>query len=289
MAGSAQLTFSSATRNSITFSYTTKENSWNIPSNGVESSVSWGSWSSGDTSQTRTGTSTQTVYDNTNGCTFKWTWTFTGGNGGSSFFQSGTKTISGFNAGSKCTISGKVSAKRTSKILTRTYKQTRTRTKTEIKDDEGKGTGKYEYGDWVTGDKVLQSTSSKAGNDYNLGTSSSSSLTFYTRPAEFAWGVTPAKNVGIYRSLTYSKWNELMDKAVQRYNWKYCQPNQSGTPKSTGQNHVSSGALLTAAIYNAGASLCGISTRVTAASSTTSGTVVYASYFTALSDAVNAS
>lgn len=287
MAGSAQLTFNSATRNSVTFSY--NGTSWYIPSNGTESSVSWGSWSSGDTSQTRTGTSTQTVYDDANGCTTKWTWTFTGGNGGSSSVKEGTKTISGFNAGSKCTVSGTLSAKRTSKILTRTYKQTRTRTKTEIKDDEGKGTGKYEYSDWVEGSKTLSSTSSKAGNDYNLGTSSSSSLTFYTRPAEFAWGVTPAKDVGIYRSLTYSKWNELMDKAVQRYNWKYCQPNQSGTPKSTGQNHVSSGTLVTATIYNTGAALCGISTRVTAASSSTSGTVVYASYFTALSDAVNAS
>lgn len=287
MAGSAQLTFNSATKNSVTFSY--NGTGWYIPSNGTESSVSWESWSGSDTSQTRTGTSIQTVYDDTNGCTTKWTWTFTGGNGGSSSVKEGTKTISGFSAGSKCTVSGKLSAKRTSKILTRTYKQARSRTKTEIKDDQGDGTGKYEYGDWVEGSKSLSSTSSKAGSDYNLGTSSSSSLTFYTRPAEFAWGATPAKDVGIYRSLTYSKWNELMDKAVQRYNWKHCQPNQSGTPKSTGQNHVSSGTLVTAKVYNAGAALCEISTRVTAASSSTSGTVIYASYFTALSNAVNAS
>lgn len=287
MAGSAQLTFNSATRNSVTFSY--GGTGWYVPSNGTESSVSWGSWSSGDTSQTRTGTSTQNVYDDANDCTTKWTWTFTGGNGGSSSTKEGTKTISGFNAGSKCTVSGTLSAKRTSKILTRTYSQTRTRTKTEIKDEEGKGTGTYEYGSWVEGSKSLVSTSSKAGNDYNLGTSNSSSLTFYTRPAEFTWGVTPAEDVSIYRSLTYSKWNELMDKAVQRYNWKHCQPNETGTPKSTGQNHVSSGALVTAAVYNAGAALCEINTRVTAASSTTSGTVVYASYFTALSNAVNAS
>lgn len=273
----ATLSFSSADRNSVTFSY--GGSGWNIPSNGSESLISWGAWGPGELEQSRTGTSTQTVYDTSYGCETKWSWAFTGGNGGTSTSKEGSKTISGFSAGSHPSISGTLSAKRTSKILKRTYKQTQTRTKKED------GT----YTSWVAGTKTqVGSGTTTAGSDKDLGTATAS-FSFYTRPAEFSWSNTPAENAFIDDCLSAIKWNELMDKAVQRYNWKNCQPGSFTSPKTTPQNHVSSGDFVTASVYNAAASLCGVNISVTAATSSNNGTLIYASYFTALSNAVNAS
>lgn len=267
----ASLTFSSSTRNSVTFTY--GGTGWYIPEDGAESSISWGSWSSGDTSQTRTGTSKQTIYNS--GCTTNWSWKFSGGNGGSSTSKEGTKTISGFNAGAKGTVSGTLSATRTSRIATRTYKQTRTRTKDTIKGEDG--SEKVEYGPWETGEASLSSTSYASGSDKSLGTASDS-FTFYTRPAEFTWSTVPQIDGFIEDSISATKWNELMDKAAQKKSWE----EQSSHSSEGQQYHVSKGDFITAAIYNNGASLCGVSTRVTADK-----TLICASYFTALSNAVN--
>lgn len=270
------LSFSSADRNSITFGY--NGSGWNIPNNGSESSISWGSWSSGDEEQTRTGTSTQTVYDTDSGCVTKWSWTFTGGNGGTSTSKEGSKTISGFTSGTKNTLSGTLSAKRTAKVKTRTYTQKRTRVK--------KGDGSYS--EWTEGAKTVSNTSLANGTDKDLG-SASGSLSFYTQPSAFSWSSTPTEDAFIDDCLSATKWNELMDKAVQRYNWKNCQPGSFTSPKTTPQNHVLPGDFVTASAYNAAASLCGVSISVAAATSSNNGTLIYASYFTALSNAVNAS
>lgn len=266
----AILTFQSATQNAVVFKY--GGTGWNVPKDGSESSVSWGAWTTGDLIQQRTGQSKQTVY-NESSCRTKWNWQFVGGNGGSSSEKEGTKTITGFLSGRKNTISGTLKASRTSKIKIRTYRQSRTREKNQ----DGS------YTAWSTGEKQLTNTKYEDGADKDIGTATKT-LTFYTRPDEFFWDVSPSKDVSIYLVLTAAKWNELMDKAVQRYNWKYCQQNSGNTPRITGQNQVAPGMLISADIYNSGALLCGIDTRVTAKQS-----VIYASLFTALSSAVNAS
>lgn len=286
---SVSLTFIAADRRSVSFNYDGPD--WLIPRNGQESSITWGGWSSGDTYSTRSGKSTQVVYDNESGCKTKWSWTFSGGSGGSSSNKSDTsirgKTINGFTPGKHCSIKGTLHAKRTCKLKTRNYSQSRTRTKTEIIGKDGKGTGKYTYTDWVVHPEHVVSTSYSNRSDYDLGTESDT-LWFYTRPDKFLWNTIPATDVFIHYSLTASKWNELMNKAIQRYNWKYCNGNSNVHPKSEGQNQVNSNDLITAEIYNAGAALCGVSRRVTGSSANNAGTVIYAFYFTELSAAVNA-
>lgn len=261
----ATLTFVSATENAITFRY--GGTGWFVPADGSESPIEWRPWTGDDFNQYRTGQSEQTIY-NENGCETNWNWNFVGGNGGSNSEKEETKTIKGFLSGSENTISGTLTASRTSKIKVRTYRQLRTREK--IADD------------WTYEEEQLANVTYRDGTDKDIGTATET-LIFYTKPDKFFWDVFPSKDVSIYQVLTATKWNELMDKAVQRYNWKYCQQNSGNAPKAIGQNQVTPGTFVSADIYNNGASLCGINTKVTAEQS-----VIYASLFTDLSDAVNA-
>ena len=185
---SASLTFKSASRSSVRFSYDGR--GWNIPANEPEHSSGWSTITSTDTRQVQQKTVTQVVYDVT-GCTTTWHWSFSGGNGGSSSVKTGT-----------CT---------------------RTRTKTTEKDDKGNTTTKYgEWSDWSeSGPRTTYSSASSK----NLG-SASDTLVFYTKPAEFSWGsgVDTDKTIQVSGGLSASKWNTLVARVEQRKNWE----NQSG-------------------------------------------------------------
>lgn len=276
---SVTLKFNSASREGVNFSY--DGTGWNYPSD-TSASTSDTGWSGSDTRETRTITATRTMYSK--GET-TWSWVFTRNSNtataATSKTKNGSMTINGFTAGSRQSVTGKLSAKRTSQIEKKVTKQTRTRTKTPIKDADGNPTGQYSYGSWVNGTPTTSTTYS-SGPTYSMGPASTT-LAFYTRPLEFSWTVVPGLNVLISSSLTATKWNELMDKAAQRYNWKNCQQGQSGTAKAIGQNHVKSGDIILASTYNTGASLCEVTNRATAGS-----TVISASLFNALSNAVNA-
>lgn len=270
------LKFNSASSEGVNFSYSTS--GWtSLPSDESVSSIHWGSWSGGTTRQTRTGYTTQVKYSLG---TTKWSWTFTrgsGSSGGTSSSKDGSATINGYIAGSKQSVTAKISATRTSKIERVNYRQTRTRS--PIKDDKGNITG---YTPWDVGSatRTGKSTSSSSATK-SLG-SAHNTLYFYTRPLQFAWTNIPARDKLISVCLTASKWNELMDKAAQKYNWKHCQQGQGGTPRSTGQYHVTTGTLITHTIYNNGSNWCGASKTVK------QGDTITYDLFTALSNAVNA-
>jgi hypothetical protein len=88
-------------------------------------------------------------------------------------------------AGSRGSVTGRLSATRSAKQKKEVYTRTRTRIKTTEKDDKGNTTTKYgEWSDWSESDPrtTYSSASSK-----NLG-SASDTLVFYTKPAEFSWG-----------------------------------------------------------------------------------------------------
>lgn len=270
-----KLTFKKATRTSLEFEYEPID--WEIPEDGKESSITWSNWGSGELTQHRLGTSQQILYSQRS-CETKWKWKFKSRTKETtSEKEKDTQIIDDFLSGRKNTMIATLNAKRTSKICVRQYRQTRTR---EKKSD---GT----YTNWVVQDKHLNSTTYRDGEDKDMGTLSED-LDFYTRPDVFKWGTySPQKDVSIYLVLTAAKWNELMNKAVQRYNWKKCQQDSIYTPKQTEQNQVRSGDFITAKVYNKGAELCEISTRVTAASPTNPGTLIKASLFTQLSKKVN--
>ena len=273
----ASLTFKSANCSSVTFEY--GGTGWHIPANESEHDSGWSTTSSSDTRQTQTKTITQVVYD-VSGCTTTWSWTFTGGNGGSSSSKEGSKTIYGMNAGSRGTVTGRLTASRSAKQKKEVYTRTRTRTKTTEKDDKGNTTTTYgEWSDWSeTGPRT---TYGSASSKY-LG-SASDTLTFYTQPAEFSWGAGVAQGETIQTSigLSASSWNTLVTRTEQRDNWK----DQSGGA-SYSDAKVSSGELITAAKYNILAKALGVS-QVKAHTDKVTGTLITAAVFIALSTAVN--
>ena len=109
---SASLTFVSASRSSVRIEY--DGSGWYIPANGPEHSSGWSTITSTDTRQVQQKTVTQVVYD-VAGCTTTWYWSFTGGNGGSSSVKTGTITIGGMTAGSRGSVTGRLSATRSAK------------------------------------------------------------------------------------------------------------------------------------------------------------------------------
>jgi hypothetical protein len=192
-----------------------------------------------------------------------YSWVFYCGEGGTSSSLSGTMSIDGLNSGAQGVVWGVLNATITSLIATQKYIQIASRTKTEVKDENGKGTGEYVYGAWtIQSTTATGSPSYATGSTTNLGSVYSNFLTFYTRPSPFLWGETPETGKFIEDWLTAKDWNILMDKAVQKYNWKNCQPGSDIEPKTTPQNHVASGDWVTAVVYNTGAELCGLTTRV---------------------------
>lgn len=109
---SASLTFVSASRSSVRISY--DGSGWYIPANEPEHSSGWSTVTSTDTRQVQQKTVTQVVYD-VAGCTTTWHWSFSGGNGGSSSVKTGTITIGGMTAGSRGSVTGRLSATRSAK------------------------------------------------------------------------------------------------------------------------------------------------------------------------------
>lgn len=275
---SASLTFVSASRSSVRISY--DGSGWYIPANGPEHSSGWSTITSTDTRQVQQKTVTQVVYD-VAGCTTTWHWSFSGGNGGSSSVKTGTITIGGMAAGSRGSVTGRLSATRSAKQKKEVYTRTRTRTKTTGKDDKGNTTTKYgEWSDWSeSGPRTTYSSASSK----NLG-SASDTLVFYTKPAEFSWGsgVDTDKTIQVSGGLSASKWNTLVARVEQRKNWE----NQSGGADYS-DAEASSGELVTAAKYNILAKALSVS-QVTAHTDRTTGTLITADVFIALQTAVNA-
>ena len=115
---SASLTFVSASRSSVRISY--DGSGWYIPANEPEHSSGWSTVTSTDTRQVQQKTVTQVVYD-VAGCTTTWHWSFSGGNGGSSSVKTGTITIGGMTAGSRGSVTGRLSATRSAKQKKEVY------------------------------------------------------------------------------------------------------------------------------------------------------------------------
>lgn len=243
---------------SVTLNYSAGSG-WTIPADETET-ISWGSWSSGTTFQTRTGSSNYTVYRESDLYT-TWSWTFTGsGNTAYASSKSGSVTITGLSAGYHGTNTGSISCSRRYRTYTNTYSQVRT----------------YKDGKWIEG-TVSKVSSKNTTGSYYIG-SNSYSVGYYTHPPTFTWDVTPAEGVLISESLTATKWTELMNDAAAWYNWNYCQ--SGGTPKSKKTSWVNSGDLITQEIYNLAASYLGIAQL-------TDYPQILASYFLALSDKIN--
>ena len=184
-------------------------------------------------------------------------------------------------AGSRGSVTGRLSATRSAKQKKEVYTRTRTRTKTTEKDDKGNTTTKYgEWSDWSeSGPRTTYSSASSK----NLG-SASDTLVFYTKPAEFSWGsgVDTDKTIQVSGGLSASKWNTLVARVEQRKNWE----NQSGGADYS-DAEASSGELVTAAKYNILAKALSVS-KVTAHTDRTTGTLITADVFIALQTAVNA-
>lgn len=196
------------------------------------------------------GSKTVTSYSNT-----VWSWSFS--DGGRSSSKELTHTFTGLTAGKANTCKGTLSAKCTKKV-TKTSWST---------DKEGKKT--------TVGPTTTTVT-------YDLG-SASDSVTVYTKPAAFYWGAGVAKDSTIQASnaLTAASWNTLVTRVEERANWIN---QKSGASYSSAK--VSSGDLVTAAVYNVLARTLGVST-VTAHTKNTTGTLITASVFIALQTAVN--
>jgi hypothetical protein len=88
-------------------------------------------------------------------------------------------------AGSRGSVTGRLSATRSAKQKKEVYTRTRTRTKTTVKDDKGNTTTKY--GEWSDWNESGPRTTYSSASSKNLG-SASDTLVFYTKPAEFSWG-----------------------------------------------------------------------------------------------------
>ena len=274
---SASLTFVSASRSSVRIRY--DGSGWYIPANEPEQRSGWSTTTSTDTRQVQQKTVTQVVYD-ASGCTTTWHWSFSGGSGGSSSEKTGTISIGGMNAGSKGSVTGRLSATRSAKKITKKYTRSRTRSKTTTKDEQGNE--HTTYGEWSDWHESGPTTSTSSASSKNLG-SASDTLVFYTKPAEFSWGsgVATDKTIQVSDGLSASKWNILVTRVEQRKNWE----NQSGGADYSDAK-VSSGGLVTAAVYNILARALGVST-VTAHTKNTTGTLITASVFIALQTAVN--
>lgn len=264
---SASLTFVSASRSSVRIKY--DGSGWYIPANESEHSSGWSTITSTDTRQVQQKTVTQVVYD-VAGCTTTWHWSFSGGNGGSSSVKTGTITIGGMTAGSRGSVTGRLSATRSAKQKKEVYTRTRTRTNTK-------------YGEWSDWNESGPRTTYSSASSKNLG-SASDTLVFYTKPAEFSWGsgVATDKIIQVSGGLSANKWNTLVARVKQRKNWE----NQSGGANYS-DAEVSSGELVTAAKYNILARALGVS-QVTAHTDRTTGTLITADVFIALQTAVNA-
>lgn len=275
----AILTFKSATRDSITFGHDGE--GWLIPSDTAPSSIQWSEWTNGDLIQTRSGHRTYISYSTENGCTTIWRWTFSGGNGGSSSKKaSHSKTISGFTSGAQNSLTGTLTASRTSQNMRINCTQKRTRTKIPGKPAEGdKPAVPDRYTDWVY-ENIQEGRPLKtgAGASKGLGTARDT-ITFYTQPEQFNWnsGVASGQTIQTHNGLTALKWNELVNKLAAYNNWK-----QQKSVGSAGQT-VSPGDLVSANVYNSVARELGCST-VTGGRE---GTVIKASYFIALQTAIN--
>ena len=275
---SASLTFDGASRSSVRIRY--GGSGWYVPANEPEHSSGWSTTTSTDTRQVQQKTVTQVVYD-VAGCTTTWHWSFSGGSGGSSSEKTGTISIGGMNAGSKGSVTGRLSATRSAKKITKKYTRSRTRSKTTTKDEQGKE--HTTYGEWSDWHESGPTTSTSSASSKNLG-SASDTLVFYTQPAEFSWGsgVDTDKTIQISGGLSASKWNILVARVEQRKNWE----NQSGGADYSAAE-ASSGELVTAAKYNILARALGIS-QVTAHTDKITGTLITAGVFIALQTAVNA-
>lgn len=274
---SASLTFVSANRSSVRISY--DGSGWYIPANESKQDSGWSTTTSTDTRQVQQKTVTQVVYD-ASGCTTTWHWSFSGGNGGSSSVKTGTITISGMTAGSRGSVTGKLSATRSAKKITEKYTRSRSRSKTTTKDEQGNE--HTTYGDWSDWSESGPTTSTSSASSKDLG-SASDTLVFYTQPAEFSWGngVATDKTIQVSDGLSASKWNTLVTRTEQRDNWK----EQSGGADYS-DAEVSSGELVTAAKYNILAKALSVS-QVTAHTDKTTGTLITANVFIALQTAVN--
>lgn len=261
----ASISLNSAQQNSASINYN-GGTGWIIPSNGAESSVDWGNWGPGELEQERTGKTTQVSYAEADGCFTTWKWTFTGCTG-SANQKSGTTTVTGLTAGRANSITGTLSAKRSSKIITRTYKQKQTR----IKNEDGS------YTSWVLSGKTLVSTIKTNGTGTDLGSQTSNTLIIYTKPNTFTWDIPSSGYIIDYISAT--KWNELCDQVGKYLSYK----NKSNQYSVANGAKVNPKDWISAAIYNQVANLLGKSTV------TANQTLITAAHFTTLRDAVNAS
>lgn len=249
MAGSVSLSLSSYTnvsRDSAKISCTTGE--WPYPSD------------AGTTTTGNDDNGSKTVISYSNRV---WSWSFSDGSKAST--QNPTHTFTGLTAGRANTCRASLSV-----TCTKTTTKTSWTTTTTIGSD-----GKEQKTKTTTGPTTTTTTQS-------LG-SASGSITVYTKPTAFYWGAGVAQGQTIQASnaLTAASWNTLVTRVEERTNWI---KQKSGANYSSAE--VSSGDLVTAAVYNVLARALGVST-VTAHTKNTTGTLITASVFIALQTAVN--
>ena len=206
----AILTFVYCDRLHVTFNYDGK--GWNQPTLNDETRYSdWTNYEGSNLKQMRYVTKIHPTIGNT-----KWLWDFKGGDGGSSTRKTGQITISGFESGARQRIDGTLSGTATITTTTTRYKQFRTR--------------RNIASDWVVGplEQYKQEVTTEA---YDYG-SASNFFYFFTHPASFNWPKAPNEREPVSESITAKAWNILVDSAVAKHNWKYCQPEQPDHNKS---------------------------------------------------------
>lgn len=219
----AELTFSYCDRLSITFNY--DGTGWVTPAEETESAISWGNWSEGDLRQNRLGTSTQYSYATNYGGESIWKWDFKLYSEGkrkllvssSSTIKTGTKTLSIKNHIDRGVVEGTLTGTRKGYLIKHTYRQTRTRASTSQLE-------------WTVGAAIKTNSQATTTSKNKIMGQPTDSFAVYFHPMNFEWESFPKKGIKITDCITAEKWNELAQKAVEKYNWKYCQQGQNGTP-----------------------------------------------------------
>lgn len=250
MAGSAKLSKPSA--NSIRSNSATVQCSatgWALPTKTTEKS--------GDS---KNGSETVTEYKD-----LKYSWSFSPG-GGSASSASTSHTFSGLNAGSSATLSGTVKVSCTKTVTKKTW--TTKPVPTGDKDENGNPIMKEER---------TEETEGPTASTHSIGTASDS-VTVYTKPNSWSWSAIGSGKI-IQHTLYAYEWNDLIEQCRKYKQWE----NQSSSV-NVNVPQVRSGDLITASLYNAMASACGISKSVNGGRE---GTIISADLFIALANAVS--
>lgn len=193
-----------------------------------------------------------------------WSWTFN--DGGSSDIKEPLYTFTGLAPGMKQELSGTLTASCT-KVETVESWYTKP-VPTGEKDENGNP---------IMKDQLFKNEPQVTPTSYSLG-SAKGTVLVYTKPAEFSWPnmIQDQTIQDKINGLSADKWNELCTKIAQRANW-IAQDDEKVTFAEVSSNQV-----ITADIYNEAA------TQLDLPTVEAKKTLIKASHFTVLSDAVNA-